>query len=263
MAVKVRKSDSPVKRFAASLRERRIGVVLVDGRGRKSVGLPSWLSEEEDRYRVLGHARNVEEALALAYAPGLEAMVVDMRRPEQVAEIARRVKARNRGIKIVARLARGDARAIRRVWAAGADAYVRQDAPPEALERAVRQAVQGGFYMNPSPPPSLGEKASGDESESARPSDGGDDAALLRMLSGRELCVLKLLGQNLRRRDIAERLGVSLRTVDTFRRRILAKAGLRTGTDLWRLAARVAARAEEAERRIEETVGGARDAQDE
>lgn len=259
MAVKVENSESVNSINGHNLSdggERRLGIVLASGEWGGSDDLLSWFLWRKGRFNVVGRAKNLEEALAFAFAPGLEAMVVDMARLERSVEIVRGVKAKNRSLKLVVRLPQTDARAVRIVWAAGADAYVGREALPEDVEGAIQQAFQGAFFMKEISESSLRQDRFGASAEIAKQLD---DETLLKTLSGRELCVLRLLGQNFRRREIAERLGVSLRTVDTYRNRLMTKAGFRSGTDLWRLAKRVAEEAEKAERRIEQAVEGASD----
>jgi two-component system, NarL family, response regulator NreC len=115
----------------------------------------------------------------------------------------------------------------------GASAYVLKDAGIAELVRAIREAASGRRYLSPP----LSDRAV------AAYTPTGTAAAKARndpyeRLTLRERQVLHLAAEGQRNTAIAERLGISVRTAETHRSRVLAKLGLRSQTELVRWALR-------------------------
>jgi DNA-binding NarL/FixJ family response regulator len=104
-----------------------------------------------------------------------------------------------------------------RAMQAGAVGYVAKGADPRELVRAVRNALSGGRYV----PPELEEAA---RRVAERPKH---DA-----LSDREYQVLRLMGAGRTVSEISAELGLSVKTISTYRKRILEKLLLRTSAEL-------------------------------
>jgi DNA-binding NarL/FixJ family response regulator len=105
----------------------------------------------------------------------------------------------------------------RRAVQAGAIGYVSKGSHPEELVRATRVALAGGRYL---PEEML--------SERYRPRDPHES------LSDREYQVLRMIGQGRTVSQIAADLSLSVKTVSTYRSRILEKTGMRTNAELMR-----------------------------
>jgi DNA-binding NarL/FixJ family response regulator len=114
-------------------------------------------------------------------------------------------------------------RAIR----AGARGYVTKDTAPEELVRAVREVIAGRRYMTPALAAQIASAISTD------PDKEPHDA-----LSDRELQVLRMMALGKTVRDIAKELGLSDKTISTYRTRVLEKLDMRTTADLMRYAIR-------------------------
>jgi two-component system invasion response regulator UvrY len=108
-------------------------------------------------------------------------------------------------------------RAIR----AGASAYVEKASVPLELVNALRKAAAGGVYVSPTQAEQLALEVSG---RSAVPARGE--------LSGRELQVLRLLGEGKALKQIAQQMSLSPSTIATYRARILVKLKLKTTAEL-------------------------------
>lgn len=112
-------------------------------------------------------------------------------------------------------------RAIR----AGARGYVTKDTAPDELVRAVREVIAGRRYMTPGVAAQIASAISSDPDK--EPHD---------ILSDRELQVLRMMALGKTVRDIARELGLSDKTISTYRTRVLEKLELRTTADLMRYA---------------------------
>lgn len=104
---------------------------------------------------------------------------------------------------------------------AGADGYLSKEADPNEVVAAVRRIANGGRYASAGLAETLMERRD-------------HEAEPARLLSRRELEVMRAIASGERLRDIARRLGLNDRTISTYRRRIMRKLGLRTNADIAR-----------------------------
>jgi DNA-binding NarL/FixJ family response regulator len=114
-------------------------------------------------------------------------------------------------------------RAIR----AGARGYLSKRASPETIITAVRAVLNGEIYLNPNIVGRILQRLAGG------PQDKNPD---VDQLSDREIETFELIGTGLGSRDIAERLCVSVKTIEAYRQRIKEKLGISTGPELARRA---------------------------
>jgi two-component system, NarL family, invasion response regulator UvrY len=114
-----------------------------------------------------------------------------------------------------------------RVLKAGAAGYLTKDSAPDELVAAVRAAVAGGRNITPAVAVRLA--ASLGRSADTQPHE---------LLSDREFQVLRLIGAGRTASEIARDLSLSVKTVSTYRRRLLEKMGLRTNAELTAYGAR-------------------------
>ena len=112
----------------------------------------------------------------------------------------------------------------RRALAAGAAGYLTKDSPPEEFVAAIEEARRGRRYIGRDTGDILGRWP-------ARVSGAPHDS-----LSDREYQVLRLLGSGQTVSDIARDLSLSVKTVSTYRMRVLDKLGMRTNAELMRYA---------------------------
>jgi DNA-binding NarL/FixJ family response regulator len=105
----------------------------------------------------------------------------------------------------------------------GAAGYITKNSEPEALIAALRKVTRGGRYVSASLAERLAEEITTDT-----------DKPLHATLANREYQVLLMLGEGKTVKEIAETLALSVKTVSTYRMRILRKLHLRTTADLIR-----------------------------
>jgi two-component system, NarL family, invasion response regulator UvrY len=110
-----------------------------------------------------------------------------------------------------------------RVLRAGASGYLHKSSPPEELIRAIRRVESGGRYVSPR----LADKLA---SSLAR----AGDLAPHEHLSAREFEVFRLIASGKSVSQVADVLCLSVKTVSTYRTRVLAKLGFATNADLTR-----------------------------
>jgi len=113
-----------------------------------------------------------------------------------------------------------------RAIGAGAMGYVTKRSAPEALVNAIRKVYSGKRYLTDSAAEFL----------AMRVGKKADDLSPLECLSNREIQVLRCLALGQTNREIAEAYCISIKTVDTYRSRLLIKLNLRNNADLSRFA---------------------------
>lgn len=159
---------------------------------------------------VVGEASNVEDAVALAQARRPDLVVSDIHMPDANGlQLATRFAERFPSIRIVALSMHKDPEYVRRAFALGVAAYVLKEAPARELVTAIRTVAAGGTYLN-------------EELQGYLPADEPPPSPR-RMLTPKEATVLRLLADGCSNKEIAERLGTSVRTVETHRLHVRRK----------------------------------------
>jgi DNA-binding NarL/FixJ family response regulator len=115
-------------------------------------------------------------------------------------------------------------RAIR----AGARGYIHKRAGPDTIVAAVRKVLAGDIYLNPAIVGRILQRLAQGPSEA--------DLSPIERLSDREMQTFELIGAGVGSREIAERLAVSVKTVEAYRQRIKEKMGISTSPELARRA---------------------------
>ncbi len=178
---------------------------------------------------VVGEAGDGREAVARARELSPDVVVMDVSMPGMDgAEATERIARECPAVKVIALTAHDDRAHLTRLLQAGAAGYVLKRAAADELVRAIRTVGSGGTYVDPVLGGSLLRRA-------ARPSGAGAPVPV-EALSDREEEVLRRIAWGESNKEIAGRLGISTRTVETYKARISEKLGLRSRTDMVRYA---------------------------
>jgi DNA-binding NarL/FixJ family response regulator len=113
-----------------------------------------------------------------------------------------------------------------RAISAGAKGYLTKRSAPEQMVKAIRKVHDGGRYLSDTAAESLAHRLA----------SGKQDRSPLDTLSNREIQVLRHLALGKTTREIAESYHISVKTVDTYRYRLLKKLNLRNNAELSRFA---------------------------
>lgn len=202
-------------------------VVLADDHEVVRAGLKA-LVDASPGLRVVGEAGDGAEAVARARELAPDVVVMDVSMPGMDgAEAAERIARECPAVRVVALTAHDDRAHLTRLLQAGAAGYVLKRAAAAELVRAIRTVASGGMYVDPVLAGSLLRRA-------ARPALPGPDSA--ETLSEREEEVLRRIAWGESNKEIAARLGISIKTVETYKARIAEKLGLRSRTEIVRYA---------------------------
>lgn len=199
-------------------------ILLVDDHPLIRKGLRLTLESETD-FMVCGEAGSAEEALAIIPELAPDIIILDISLPGQSGLDMLRQLESNRVHGLVLVVSRHDEvlyaeRAIR----AGARGYVMKSEAPRALVTAIRKVLSGGIHVSAA----INERllqgiAAGQQSFNQSPAEA---------LSTRELEVFEMTGQGMGTREIADVLGLSIKTVESYRARIKMKLNLNNAAEL-------------------------------
>ncbi len=213
--------------FAASVeppRPESIRVLLVDDHSVVREGYRRLL-EREPGIAVVGEAADVAEACRRAVALAPDVVVMDISLPGVSGiEGMRRMLARRPDLRVLIFSMHDDAIFCIRALEAGAIGYLSKSSAPEALVKAVQTVSRGTRYLSPDVADKMARRSS------------AQAAAGLEQVTTREFEVLRLLVRGESVGQIAERLGLSEKTVANHQSTIRDKLGVRNSLQLARLA---------------------------
>lgn len=203
-----------------------IRVLLADDHKVLREGLRSLL-EGEPGLLVVAEAETGEQAVQLTDSAKPDVIVMDLGLPGMNGLAAiRQIRDRWPQIGIVVLSMHSSREFVRKALKAGCDGYVPKSATHTDLVRAIQVVREGERYLHPKAATALVEDYLGADQEAGR----------LSLLSTRETEVLQLTAMGFTGREIAERLSLSPKTVDTYRQRAMSKLGLTSRSELVRFA---------------------------
>jgi DNA-binding NarL/FixJ family response regulator len=209
--------------MTGSARTKPTNILLVDDHPVVRQGLRRMLEQERD-LRVQAEAASVAEALASIEEAPPDLAIVDIALgTEDGLQLVKQINARWPAVLILVVSMHTEQLYAERALRAGAHGYVMKHEPPETLVDAVHRVSSGGVYIS-----------EGLQSEWLHLMKAGKPRAAtpLESLTDRELAVFRLIGHGLSTREIAKKLHLSVKTVETYRENIKEKLGLRNATEL-------------------------------
>jgi len=202
-----------------------IRVLIADDHAIVREGLKRILADDSG-ISLVGEASDGVEAASLARRLKPDVVLLDISMPNRSGiDAMADIRGAGDGIGILILSMHPEDQYAIRCLRDGADGYLTKESAPELLLQAIRKINGGGKYVSPA----LAEKL-------ALHLVGGDESTPHDRLSDRELEVLILIGKGLTVSQIAERLCVSVKTVSTYRSRVLEKMGLENNAQLMRYA---------------------------
>lgn len=205
-----------------------IRILLADDHVLIREGLSRLIGAEADM-EVVSEASNGFEVLELVRGHRPDVIVMDLSMPGMDGlEATKRLKPVESGIKVVVLTVEDEEVYLRKLIQAGASGYVLKRSASEVLIEAIRTVATGGCYYDAK----LTGKALAAQIGAANP----PNQTSRQMLSRREKEVLILLAWGHSSKEIAARLDLSPKTVETYKVRIGDKLGLRSRTEFVRYA---------------------------
>jgi two-component system invasion response regulator UvrY len=203
-----------------------IKVLLADDHAIVRAGLRRIIEERED-LEVIAEADEGRNAIKLAIEKKPDVAVIDISMPGlDGLEVINQLKIHLPSLPVIVLTMHEEEQYVVRAIEAGAMGYVTKRSAPEHIVKAIHQVMSGSRYLT----------AEASEALALRVAKGAGGKSSLDSLSNRELQVLRRLAMGHTNHEIADAYGISTKTVDTYRLRLLKKLNLRNNAELSRFA---------------------------
>jgi DNA-binding NarL/FixJ family response regulator len=204
---------------------KRARVLIVDDHPAVREALTIRIGRQRD-LEVCGEAADLSEALRLLADTQPDVAVVDISlKTGNGLDLIKRIRDRNDHVRIVVWSMHSESLYAERALRAGALGYVNKDQATDTIVEAIRRVLAGKVWLSETMTERLLQRAIGAGREEVVRSP-------LDVLADRELEVFRLIGEGVKTAQIAERLHLSVKTVETYRDRIRQKLDLGDGTKL-------------------------------
>jgi DNA-binding NarL/FixJ family response regulator len=198
-----------------------IRVLIADDHPVVRQGLKQILGEVREMV-VAGEAINGQEVLDKVRAETWDVVVLDISMPDHSGlDILKQLKSERPKLPVLVLSMYSEDQYALRVLKAGASGYLTKDSAPDELVKAIRKVVTGGRYVSPFLAEKLALEIGADSSKPPH-----------ETLSDREFQVLGLLAAGKSVKEIAAELSLSVKTVSTYRARLLEKMNLGSNAEL-------------------------------
>ncbi len=197
--------------------KQKLTVLLADDHKLLRSGLKLLLQRNPDLL-VVGEAADGEETLRLFGQLEPDILLLDLSMPNMDGmECLREIKSRRPDAKVIVLTMHEDENYIRQAMQAGASAYVQKSAADTDLFKAIEAVQAGELYLSQQDSKLLLHVLLSREQETV------DKQAPYVLLSPREREVLRLIAHGYSLAEVAERLSLSIKTVDTYKVRLMEK----------------------------------------
>jgi DNA-binding NarL/FixJ family response regulator len=207
----------------------KIRVLIVDDHAILREGVRALLQLQAD-LEVAGEASNGREAIEAVAQLDPDVVLMDIAMPGLGGiEAALEMKKQGRRAKILILSQYEDREYVRRLLKAGVSGYVLKKSAGAELANAIRAVHRGGLVLDPEVARTAMEEANPATPGAADPYDA---------LTDREKQVLKLVAEGKSNKEVAEVLGISVKTAMSHREHVMEKLGVHNRTELVRFAIR-------------------------
>lgn len=204
----------------------KLQVLIADDHAILREGLALLINGQDDM-AVVAQAANGREAVELAVRHRPQVAVLDVSMPILGGVAAtEQILGACPGTRVIALTRHSDLAYVRRLLQAGACGYVLKKSAADALIDAIRTVAKGGTYIEPSLAGLMLQRSYGRR--------GVEGAADAEVLSGREEEVLRAVAWGRSNKEIASSLGLSVKTVESYKATALEKLQLRNRADIVR-----------------------------
>ncbi|MFA6289221.1 MAG: response regulator transcription factor [Opitutaceae bacterium] len=189
------------------------------------------LLNADGHFKIVAEARTGREAVEMTTALKPDVILMDIAMPVlNGLEATRQILTANPAARIIVLSAHSDDEYIKRMCAAGVCGFLEKQTSAEILTKAIREVAAGGIFFSPSIAKRLR-----DEQGKPRGRDGTPKADATR-LTAREAEVLQLVAEGSANKQIADTLGISIKTVEKHRQHLMDKLKIHDTAGLTRYA---------------------------
>jgi DNA-binding NarL/FixJ family response regulator len=197
-------------------------ILLTDDHAVVRHGLKQILADEFKK-ATFGEARNAQEALDKVWKENWDVVILDVTMPGRSGlEVLREIKKSKPKLPVLVLSMHPEGQFAVRVLKRGASGYMTKESAPEELVGAIKKVLAGGRYVSNSLAEKLANYLSGGDAQ--KPPQ--------EKLSDREFQVLRLIASGKIVSEIAKELSLSVKTISTYRSRILEKMGMKNNAEL-------------------------------
>jgi two-component system, NarL family, invasion response regulator UvrY len=198
-----------------------IRIAIVDDHAVVRAGLRQYFAEQID-FSVVAEASNGREALDIVRKGEVDVMLLDISMPDQSGvDALAAIRARAPALPVLILSGYAEEHYATTLLRQGASGYLNKDCDPEEIVKAIRTVARGRKYITAGVAERLAEGLGGD-----------GDKLPHEQLSERELQVFLRLAQGETIGHMADSLCLSVKTVSTYRTRVMEKMGLASNSDL-------------------------------
>ena len=198
-----------------------IRIAIVDDHAVVRAGLRQFFAEQPD-FAVTGEAGSGREALDIVRRGDVDVILMDISMPDQGGvDALAAIKARAPELPVLILSGFPEAHYATTLLRMGASGYLNKECDPEEIVKAIRTVARGRKYIT-----------AGVAEQLADGLGGGGDKAPHELLSERELQVFLRLARGESVSDIAAVLNLSVKTISTYRTRLLEKLGVASNAEL-------------------------------
>jgi two-component system response regulator NreC len=207
-----------------------IKILLADDHKVVRQGLRALL-EKEKEFEVVGEAENGCEAVSKAIETKPDIVLLDVAMPDlNGLEAARQIKAKLPKAKVIALSAHENSSYVLGMIKSGASGYILKDVAFKEITDAIRMVAAGDFYLS--------QKVAGAVVDGFLQRGAAAGSKAIASLTEREREVLQLLAEGHSAREVADKLFVSVKTIEVHRWKLMRKLGLKNNAELIKFAIR-------------------------
>ncbi len=200
-----------------------IRVFIVDDHLMVLEGIRSLLLQEKE-IRLDGYAMNAQSCLEYFVKHTVDIILMDINLPDMNGiDLCREIRTKYPGIRVLGLSTFNQGSYITKMMEYGASGYILKNADRHELMEAIRQVYKGNTYLS-------------EEAGQVLRKQNTEDKLKLPALTRREKEVLELIAEGMTNPEIASRLYISLSTVDSHRKNLLAKLNSKNTASLVRFA---------------------------
>lgn len=200
-----------------------INIIIADDHQLFRNGIKALIKSDEN-FRIVGEASDAQELLDLLPKKKADVLLLDISLPSGSGlEILEKVKTRFPDLKCVMLTMHEEKQYVMQSLKKGADGYLLKESDESELKDAIRQVYGGKKYFKNKVSDLIVESIS-------------SPTSLSGLLTDREITIVKMVAEGKITKEIADILCVSVRTVETYRSRIMKKLGVSNMAEMIRLA---------------------------
>ena len=199
-----------------------IRIAIVDDHAMVRAGLRQFFADQID-FQVVAEAATGRQAIDIVRKGEVDVILMDISMPDQSGvDALAAIKARAPDLPVLILSGFPEAHYATTLLRQGASGYLNKDCDPEEIVKAIRTVVRGRKYITAGVAEQLADGLSG----------GGGDKPLHEQLSERELQVFLRLAKGETIGHMAVSMSLSVKTVSTYRTRVMEKMRLESNSDL-------------------------------